>query len=124
LLENHLEDVNKIGMEIECFGKNIFLIREVPSILEGKDYSALLLEIVEILAKAEKTESFEQIFTETFKILACHGAIRANQNLKHEEIQNLLLTLDKTELPYTCPHGRPISLVFSLKDIKKKFLRI
>ena len=124
LLENHLEDVNKTGMEVECFGKNIFLIREVPSILEGKDFSALLLEIVEILAEAEKTESFEQIFTETFKILACHGAIRANQNLKHEEIQNLLLTLDKTELPYTCPHGRPISLVFSLKDIKKKFLRI
>jgi DNA mismatch repair protein MutL len=119
-----LEDVNKTGMEVECFGKNIFLIREVPSILEGKDFSALLLEIVEILAEAEKTESFEQIFTETFKILACHGAIRANQNLKHEEIQNLLLTLDKTELPYTCPHGRPISLVFSLKDIKKKFLRI
>ncbi|HJP19683.1 MAG TPA: DNA mismatch repair endonuclease MutL [Nitrospinota bacterium] len=124
LLENHLEEVNKTGMEIECFGKNIFLIREVPSILEGKDYSALLLEIIESLAKAEKTESYEQVFTDTFKILACHGAIRANQKLNHEEIQNLLLTLDKTELPYTCPHGRPISLVFSLKDIKKKFLRI
>tara|TARA_B100000315_G_scaffold36133_1_gene30859 strand:- start:8339 stop:10141 length:1803 start_codon:yes stop_codon:yes gene_type:complete len=124
LLENHLEEVNKTGMEVECFGKNTFLIRAVPSILEGKDYSALFLEIVEILTKAEKTEYFEQIFTETFKILACHGAIRANQKLNHEEIQNLLLSLDKTELPYTCPHGRPISLVFSLKDIKKKFLRI
>ncbi len=124
LLENHLEDIRKAGLEIECFGKNTFLIRAVPSILEGKDYTALLLEIVGILAKAEKAESFEQIFTETFKILACHAAIRANEKLKLEEIQKLLLNLDKTELPYTCPHGRPISLVFSLKDIKKKFLRI
>lgn len=124
LLENHLEDIRKVGLEIECFGKNTFLIRAVPSILEGKDYTALLLGIVDILAKAEKAESFEQIFTETFKILACHAAIRANEKLKLEEIQKLLLNLDKTELPYTCPHGRPISLVFSLKDIKKKFLRI
>ncbi|MDP6624911.1 MAG: hypothetical protein QGG87_00445, partial [Nitrospinota bacterium] len=124
LLENHLSDISKVGLEIESFGKNTFLIRAVPSALEGKDYSALLLEIVEILTKAEKAESFEQIFTETIKIIACHGAIRAHQKLKLEEIQSLLLTLDKTELPYTCPHGRPICLVFSLKDIKKKFLRI
>lgn len=124
LLESHLEDVSKVGLEIECFGKNSFLIRAVPSILEGKDYSALLLEIVDILSKAEKAGSFEQIFTETFKIIACHGAIRAHQKLKIEEIQNLLQGLDKTELPYTCPHGRPISLVFSLRDVKKKFLRI
>lgn len=124
LLESHLEDVSKVGLEIECFGKNSFLIRAVPSILEGKDYSALLLEIVDILSKAEKAGSFEQIFTETFKIIACHGAIRAHQKLKIEEIQNLLQGLDKTELPYTCPHGRPISLVFSLRDVKKRFLRI
>jgi DNA mismatch repair protein MutL len=124
LLENHLSDISKVGLEIESFGKNTFLIRAVPSALEGKDYSALLLEIVEILTKAEKAESVEQIFTETIKIIACHGAIRAHQKLKLEEIQSLLLTLDKTELPYTCPHGRPICLVFSLKDIKKKFLRI
>lgn len=124
LLENHLEDIMKIGLEIECFGKNTFLIRSVPSILEGKDYSALLLEIVDILSQAEKRGSFEQVFTETFKVIACHGAIRAHQRLEFGEIKNLLLELEKTKLPYTCPHGRPISLVYSLRDIKKKFLRI
>lgn len=124
LLEKHLEDIKRIGLEIECFGKNSFLIRAVPSILEGKDYSALVLEIVGIISRAEKSGSFEHIFSETIKIIACHGAVRAHQHLKIEEIKNLLLDLEKTKLPYTCPHGRPISLVFSLKDIKKKFLRI
>lgn len=124
LLQNHIEEIGKLGLEIECFGKNTFLIRSVPSILEGKDYSALILEIVDVLSKYEKLGSFEQIFSETLKLLACHGAIRAHHHLEPEEIRNLLLDLEKTKLPYTCPHGRPISLVFSLRDIKKKFLRI
>ncbi len=123
ILESHLDDIKKLGLEIECFGKRSFIIRSVPSILEGKDYSALILEIVDILSKFEKIGPLEQIFTETLKIMACHGAIRANQRLENEEIQNLLLALEKTKLPYTCPHGRPIALVYTLKDIKKKFLR-
>jgi len=55
--------------------------------------------------------------------MACHGAVRANQPLTPEEMENLLDELKDTELPHTCPHGRPTTISLGIGDLEKLFKR-
>lgn len=57
-------------------------------------------------------------------IMACHGAIRANQKLADEQMQTLLEQLDDLENPAHCPHGRPTYVVRNLRQVEKDFKRI
>jgi len=55
--------------------------------------------------------------------MSCRNAIKVNTALELEQIRKLIADLEQTEMPYTCPHGRPIALLFEMDDILKKFLR-
>ncbi|MBI5183295.1 MAG: DNA mismatch repair endonuclease MutL [Nitrospinae bacterium] len=123
LLKSYLNDIMKLGLEVEDFGQNRFLIRAVPALLVGQDYSRILLDIVDKLSQLGQIKSFDEINEEIILLMACHGAIKANQHLGLDQIRSLMRDLEKTELPYTCPHGRPIALFFDMQDIRKRFMR-
>ncbi len=122
-LEQHLEDFNVLGFDIEKFGDVDYIIRAVPYIfgeaLDGGDFVQLLDELMGY----SKASSFE-VFSHDLATMACKAAIKANDKQSVAEYKTLideLLTLDN---PYHCPHGRPTMIVMSKKEIEKDFKRI
>jgi DNA mismatch repair protein MutL len=117
-----LDILKDFRIELEEFGDNTFIIRSIPAILKETDIKRLLLDILGGLEKDEGKSELDEI--EKIRILmACHGAVRANQPLTNEEMVYLMEELNKTELPHTCPHGRPTTVKFTLRDLEKLFKR-
>ena len=120
ILKEKLDTLKAIGIEIEEFGDNTFIIRSIPAILKDADHRSLVLNIIgDLDEKIPKIDELERIRT----LMACHGAVRANQSLTSEEMASLIEELEKTELPHTCPHGRPTTIRFGLRDLEKLFKR-
>ena len=124
ILEELLPDLNELGLEIEPFGGNTFVVKSVPSLLENKEVKPLIIEIVEKMAQTGFAPGLEKAIDQCLILMACHGAIRANQKLSDEQIKGLLEQLDQCDQPSNCPHGRPTWISWSIKDLEKSFKRI
>lgn len=121
ILGSQLELLKGLGLELEPFGENGFLLRSVPAILKNEDYSQVIREILE-LADGPET-ALQKKYDEVLIMMACKSAIKINHPMDFDQMRKLISDLEQTEMPYTCPHGRPISLLFEMDDILKRFLR-
>ncbi|HDL07673.1 MAG TPA: DNA mismatch repair protein MutL, partial [Desulfobacteraceae bacterium] len=110
--------------EIEPFGGNTFVVKSVPALLENKEVKPLVMEIVEKTAQIGFTPGLEKAIDQYLILMACHGAIRANQKLSDQQIKGLLEQLDQCDQPSNCPHGRPTWISWSIKNLEKSFKRI
>jgi DNA mismatch repair protein MutL len=124
ILEGLIPDLIELGLEIEPFGGNTFVVKSVPALLENKEVKPLVKEIVEKIAQVGFTPGLEKVMDQCLILMACHGAIRANQKLSDEQIKGLLDQLDHCDQPSNCPHGRPTWISWSIKDLEKSFKRI
>ncbi|MEA1948364.1 MAG: DNA mismatch repair endonuclease MutL, partial [Thermodesulfobacteriota bacterium] len=124
ILEGLIPDLNELGLEIEPFGGNTFVVKSVPALLENKEVKPLVIEIVEKMAQIGFAPGLEKAMDQCLILMACHGAIRANQKLSDEQIKGLLDQLDQCDQPSNCPHGRPTWISWSIKDLEKSFKRI
>lgn len=122
ILKENIDIFKNIGIEVEEFGSNTFLIRSIPAPLKGVDIKKLLIDILDELRKGRRLSQINGI-ERIRMIVACHGAVRANQSLTPEEMANLMEELNRTELPHTCPHGRPTKISFGIVDLEKMFKR-
>lgn len=123
IIEKNLDQLGRMGLEMEYFGGNTFLLRSVPSILETVDWEAFLRELIPHLEKKEeivKGKAFDQFIV----LMACHNALRSGQSLSQQEINYLLKQLEGMSLPTHCPHGRPIFRTITYKEIEKMFGRV
>lgn len=121
-LEEQLDEVRRIGFDIEAFGGESFLIRSVPAALQGKEPGKVLRDIAEEVADvpARRLEPLrEQIWITT----SCRMAVKAGDVLSPAEMEKLIVDLASTENPYLCPHGRPITITLSTEDLMRKFKR-
>jgi DNA mismatch repair protein MutL len=123
LLNPHLERLLELGLELESFGKNEFLLRSVPAILKNGDHEKLLRETIELLPKGSHEDVLNERYEDVLIMMSCRNAIKINHTLNLDQIRKLISDLEQTSMPYTCPHGRPISLLFEMDDILRKFLR-
>ena len=80
-------------------------------------------DIVEMLPRQEQGETLQKKYEEILIMMGCRNAIKVNMPLQMDQIKKLLSDLEQTEMPYTCPHGRPIALLFEMDEILKRFLR-
>ena len=124
ILRKLLPDFQALGLEIEPFGGETFVVKAVPSLLAGREIQPLILEITEKLAAGELTPGLDQALDECLKIMACHSAIRARQDLKEKQLEVLLKELDECENPSHCPHGRPTWIQWNVRELDKLFNRI
>lgn len=124
ILEALIEDLRNMGVEIEPFGGKTYLIKSVPALLAGRSVKPLIMEIVEKAADIGLLSDMDRGVDECLAIMACHGAIRANQQLGKEQIRALLEQMDDVPLSSRCPHGRPTLIHQSLRQIEKDFKRI
>ena len=113
------EDLSEFGFTIEPFGDRSCLIRSIPAMLNGKDWSATLRELLDSVG-AEKEINWREQLGISF---ACHGAIKAGQVLTAEEMRELLRQLEKTHAPNTCPHGRPTIIRLTNTQLEREFRR-
>ncbi|MDH5406085.1 MAG: DNA mismatch repair protein MutL, partial [Candidatus Aminicenantes bacterium] len=108
---------------IENFGDRTYIIKEIPSLLANCQIETILVDMVDELEKELRTKKVEDIYQKMITSLACHAAIKANHPLSLEKMRYLVSDLFKTTIPMTCPHGRPIILRLSQRDLEKGFLR-
>ncbi|MGO5067309.1 DNA mismatch repair endonuclease MutL [Clostridium sporogenes] len=123
LYEDNKDIFNSSGFSVEAFGEYTINIKEVPLILGKPNVEALFMDILYNL-KNMKSKETSTIKYNAIATLACKAAVKANNNLKEEEIKKLIEDMLMLDNPYTCPHGRPTMIKFTLKDLEKKFKRI
>ncbi|MCU0613570.1 MAG: DNA mismatch repair endonuclease MutL [Desulfobacterales bacterium] len=124
LLEKIIPSLENIGLYLEPFGGNTFVVKAVPALLEGKEIQPLIREIIEKILETGISQDITATMDTSYKLMACHGAIRAGQKLSEAQIKELLKQLDECETPSNCPHGRPTWIRWELKFLEKSFHRI
>lgn len=121
-LKNILAELNAIGIIIEEFGDNKYIIREYPSWIE-KNEEIIITDIIEKLMQNKKIK-FVDLLDDMIAMASCKASIKANQVLTHDEMIKVVDDLYTCENPFTCPHGRPIISKMTKKDLEKMFKRI
>jgi DNA mismatch repair protein MutL len=112
------------GFEAEPFGPRTLAIKAAPVGLEGRELERMLEEVLAVPEKEQQQENAETRRRRIAASIACHAAIKINMPLEPKKIEWLLAELAKTKHPMSCPHGRPIALRYSHKDIQRAFQRI
>jgi DNA mismatch repair protein MutL len=122
LVEEQLSTLNRLGFQVELFGKGSFLVRSIPALLAGMDPSAALSVIIEDF---EEDETPLQAETEARLIarVCKRAAVKAGQALSPEEQKALLADLEACQSPRTCPHGRPTMIHLSVDLLERQFGR-
>jgi DNA mismatch repair protein MutL len=124
ILEKLIPDLKELGLEIEPFGGSTFVVKAVPARLANREISPLVVEIVEKMAQVGFAPGLDKAIDECLILMACHGAVRAKQQLSDQQIKELLNQLDECDNPSNCPHGRPTWIRWSLRTLEKSFKRI
>src|SRR5580693_6084109 len=112
------------GFEAEPFGARSVAVKVAPAGIEAAAVERMLHELLDQFSREEQSLNLEKIRTRIAASIACHAAIKVNMPLEQNKMEWLLAELAKTDHPMSCPHGRPVVLRYSVKDIQKAFKRI
>jgi len=119
-LEAGLADLRAIGLDVEPFGGDSFAVKGAPAALGGADVQSLLSDLAGQLAEVERASAVEEAFHDLLATMACHAAVRANQDLSADEARALLDGLDTIDFKARCPHGRPVVFELPLADLERR----
>jgi len=122
------EELENNGFEVEPFGPQTLAVKAAPVGLEGAELERTLAEVIDQStadsAEPSRNEELNRLRSRIAASIACHSAIKVNTHLDLNRIEWLLLELAKTSHPTSCPHGRPIALLYSWSEIQRAFHRI
>ncbi|HEY0704897.1 MAG TPA: DNA mismatch repair endonuclease MutL [Candidatus Acidoferrales bacterium] len=118
------EELRANGFEAELMGERSVAIQAAPAGITSGDAERLLYEILDGIAKENQAISIDSLQAKIAASTSCHAAIKVNTPLDHTKMEWLLGELAKTEYPMSCPHGRPVVLRYSVREIEKAFKRI
>jgi DNA mismatch repair protein MutL len=122
------EELDRNGFEVEPFGPHTLAVKAAPIGLEGAALERMLAEVIEQSSadsdEPKQNEDLTAVRTRIAASIACHSAIKINTALDPVRMEWLLSELGKTSHPTSCPHGRPIALLYSWKEIQRAFHRI
>jgi DNA mismatch repair protein MutL len=124
IFEKIAEELAANGFAVEPMGAKSFAIQAVPAGVAAGDAEQLLTEILDGLDRENAAISIDTLQAKIAASTACHAAIKVNMPLDQTKMEWLLAALAKTDCPMSCPHGRPVVLRYSVKEIEKAFHRI
>jgi DNA mismatch repair protein MutL len=124
IYEKIAEELSANGFEVELMGPRSVAIQAAPAGITGSDAEKLLTEILDGIERENAAISIETLQAKIAASTACHAAIKVNMPLDQTKMEWLLSALAKTDCPMSCPHGRPVVLRYSVKEIEKAFHRI
>ncbi|HSE49826.1 MAG TPA: DNA mismatch repair endonuclease MutL [Terriglobales bacterium] len=118
------DELRRNGFDAEPFGARTVAVKTAPAGVDASDVDRLLHELLDQFQREEQSYSLDQVRGKIAASVACHAAIKVNMPLTQDKMEWLLRELSQTDAPMTCPHGRPVVLRYSLKDIQRAFKRI
>jgi DNA mismatch repair protein MutL len=118
------DELTRNGFEVEPFGSRTIAVKTTAAGVTAADVEHLLHEILDQFEREEQVLNLDKIRTSIAASIACHAAIKVNMPLEQNKMEWLLSELAKTDCPMSCPHGRPVVLRYSVKDIQRAFKRI
>ncbi len=124
IYEKIAEELSANGFEVEPMGPRSVAIQAVPAGVANGDAEKLLTEILDGIERENAAISTETLQAKIAASTACHAAIKVNMPLDQTKMEWLLGALAKTDCPMSCPHGRPVVLRYSVKEIERAFHRI
>jgi DNA mismatch repair protein MutL len=119
-LEGGLAELSRLGIEAEPFGGDAFAVKGLPALLAGVDAPALLADLAQQLDQVERGSAAEEAWHDLLATMACHSAVRANQELSGDEVRALLDRLDGIDFKARCPHGRPVVFEIPLAELERR----
>ncbi len=123
LLQERLDELNRLGFELEPFGTDAYLVRSIPAALTGRDAINTLRDIIDELVELSVARRLPLAREQIWITTACKLAVKAGDPLNLPEMQKLIEDLARTQNPYLCPHGRPITLTLSWDELERRFKR-
>jgi DNA mismatch repair protein MutL len=118
------DELRRNGFEVELFGTRTVAVKTAPGGVRPADVEKMLVELLDQFQQEDQALNLDKIRGKIAASIACHAAIKINMPLEQNKMEWLLKELAKTECPMSCPHGRPVVLRYSVKEIQKAFKRI
>ncbi|HEX9759029.1 MAG TPA: DNA mismatch repair endonuclease MutL [Nitrospiria bacterium] len=123
LLKEHQHELEGFGIDLDDFGERTFMVRSMPALVSKEGSRRFIMDIVDDLSEQESAQAPEKKRKKIVATIACHSAVRAQRPMKMEEMETLLFDLQKTDQPFTCPHGRPTLVQLEGKTLDRLFWR-
>lgn len=122
-IKEHREELEAVGITLEDFGTNTFIVKSHPSWFISGQEESTIKEMIDFLLN-NKSLSNKEFREATAIMMSCKRSIKANHYLSDQEARALIEDLKRTNNPYNCPHGRPVLVQMENRDIEKMFKRI
>jgi DNA mismatch repair protein MutL len=119
-----LAELDRFGFEIESFGPSAIKVTSVPAILKAEDSAKALTALAHDLEGLDRGAAVQLALQRIAATTACHAAVKANYPLTYEKMSHILEELRATAHSTVCPHGRPVMLRLTKREIEKNFERI
>jgi DNA mismatch repair protein MutL len=124
VLRDKLPMFEKVGVFLEAFGGSTFIVRAYPHWFPSGEEKAIIEEMAEWALSEKQSIDLVKLREKSAILCSCKASVKANQSLSTLEIEGLLERLSQCDVPYTCPHGRPIVVSFSTYELEKMFKRV
>ncbi|MBP2642252.1 MAG: mutL [Firmicutes bacterium] len=122
VISAHTDLLYELGFTLEMIGPNSWRLTESPADVQTGEARNFLVEIMKLI-QADANPTAGKLRHAYLQTAACRAAIKAGENMNMRQMQALINELNATDLPYTCPHGRPIIIKFTEPDLAKMFKR-
>ena len=123
-LTTHAAELERLGFEIEEFGGDTVRVSAFPALLRREECPTALRALAEDLETTGNTVTVDDAIKKIAATMACHAAVKANDPLTPEKMAHILDELRRTSYSTICPHGRPVMLRVSRREVEKNFQRI
>jgi DNA mismatch repair protein MutL len=117
-------ELAQFGYEVESFGESSLKVTAVPALLDIADSAKALLALARDLDGLDRGAAVQDALQRIAASTACHAAVKANYPLSYEKMTHILDELRATAYSTVCPHGRPVMLRLTRREIEKNFERI
>lgn len=123
VMEEHGEFFFDAGFEIEHFGGQTYVLKEIPAVLEGASHEQLIKDALDDLSNLGSSTRLEEALDSLLSRMACHSVVRGPTELSREECEGLLQEMDQIDFKANCPHGRPVYYRIPLLELEEAFDR-
>ncbi len=125
--ETHGEQLASLGFELDDFGDGggtlSYALKAVPAGLSNRDPETVLRGLLDELVRTGQGKAIDDVMENLLATVACHSVVRAGDTLNAQEVQSLLVAMDKVDFRGAAPHGRPVLLRIGIAEIAKRFGR-
>ena len=123
IIDENMDKLKELGIYLEDFGQNTYIIREHPTWFKEGQEESIIREMIDYFLKDRKL-SIAKFREKTAIMMSCKRSIKANHHLDDKQAKSILEQLKTCENPFNCPHGRPVLVKLSNKDLEHMFKRI